>query len=331
MHNFAFTLIDRKDVFRMARHESADEGFYDYLTYPREFITYRWFKPLLVLVLTTLFAYVGTFACITLSTALAGNNTLIENVMSGHYYDSIDTYTPAGVILTLGSVAVILPALAIATRIVRDRPFSSYSTSRGGWKWPLFFKVFGVALVVYAVYLLINFALDPNQGSGVNQFTVAGAILCAILLPLQCMAEEYAFRGLIAQMVGSWFKVPVLGILVSSALFAAMHPYNVLGVLSTFATGVFFSLLAWRTGGLEASSAVHVVNNSIAFGLTGIGLTTITTDVTVASFITDIAVQAVILGAVLYLGKKYNWFKPVGDDVTPYNEAARHRLAEKQQ
>ena len=44
------------------------------------------------------------------------------------------------VIAMLLSIVLYLPALYIATRILKYRPFSSFSSSRGGWNWKLFFK-----------------------------------------------------------------------------------------------------------------------------------------------------------------------------------------------
>jgi hypothetical protein len=42
-------------------------------------------------------------------------------------------YSGPGLLMAVGGVAGMLPALALAERIVRGRPFSSYSSSRGGW------------------------------------------------------------------------------------------------------------------------------------------------------------------------------------------------------
>lgn len=313
----------------MAKHEKKTEGFYDYLTYPREFIAYQWFKPLIIAAILAVFMMLGTLICYNVSLFLTGSREFALSMARGGY-DNFNVFTAAGAILILGSMAFNLFGLYVASRIVRDRPFSSYSTSRGGWKWALFFKVFALCLALRGGLTLFGLAFSSNGGSG-NQFTVAGAILCIILAPLQCLAEEYLFRGFIAQTVGAWFKIPVLGIIVSSAAFAAMHPYNLYGVLSMFMAGVVFSYLAWKSGGLEASSAMHIVNNAIGFGVAGLGLTKIATEVTIGSVISQTVLQVIVMALVLYIGKKFHWFEPTGDEVTPFNEATRYRLAQKEQ
>ena len=299
---------------------------YDYLTYPREFVTYRWFKPLIVFAITVATLFAGTVACVCITALMTGSFSFATNVSSGGY-DTMSPYSAPGAILSLGSVSCALLGLVIATRIVRDRPFSSYSTSRGGWKWPIFFKVFGISIVALTIEIIISYFLDPAANG--NQFTLAGAIMCIILVPLQCISEEYLFRGLIAQAVGAWFKIPVLAIIVSSIIFASMHPYSIFGVISTFATGALFCILAWKTGGLEASSAMHVVNNSFAFGFAGLGFSKISTEVSFRDFFIQFVFELIVVAVVLYLGNKNNWFEPTGDGVTPFNEEAQKRLAQK--
>ena len=41
------------------------------------------------------------------------------------------------------------PAIYIASKIVRDRPFSSYSSSHGGWNWKLYLKCLSIPFAIY--------------------------------------------------------------------------------------------------------------------------------------------------------------------------------------
>ena len=88
--------------------------------------------------------------------------------------------------------------------------------------------------------------------------------------PLQAAGEEYLFRGWLNQAVGSYLAKPVLGAVVagglSSVLFALAHGQQDPWLfVDRLAFGVVASWLVWRTGGLEASIALHVMNNLGAF------------------------------------------------------------------
>jgi uncharacterized protein len=68
------------------------------------------------------------------------------------------------------------------------------------------------------------------------------------------------------QNVGSWFRHPMVGLVVSLAVsvsaFSAAHGSPdiwVLGSLGVFALTA--GIATWRTGGLEAGIAIHAVNN----------------------------------------------------------------------
>ena len=105
---------------------------YDYPTYGRQFPGYRWYKPILVLVITVVVNTILSIALHFIAAALTGADAIdLLSARSG--YDNLDSADSLHYILWLGSLALYTPALWIAARIVRDRPFSSYSSSRGGW------------------------------------------------------------------------------------------------------------------------------------------------------------------------------------------------------
>ena len=101
----------------------------DYTTYPREFITYKWYRPLLVLLLLAIFFFISDLLIIFCTAFATGDLNHILDLATGGY-DTLDAYTPVGVIVTLGSVAVMIPCLALANKIAGKRPFSSYTSSR---------------------------------------------------------------------------------------------------------------------------------------------------------------------------------------------------------
>jgi membrane protease YdiL (CAAX protease family) len=97
------------------------------------------------------------------------------------------------------------------------------------------------------------------------------AIFIVLLTPLQAAAEEYVFRGLLAQAIGAWVRFVPVAIIVPTILFASLHIYDVWGLLDVFVFGIAASLVVWRTGGLESAIAMHSVNNVAIFLLLASG------------------------------------------------------------
>ena len=87
------------------------------------------------------------------------------------------------------------------------------------------------------------------------------------------MAEEVFFRGYLMQALGSLVAKPWFGVVVSAVVFALLHSLNGLQNPPLFIDRLAFGLIAgwlvWRTGGLEAGIAAHVVNNVFAYAVAG--------------------------------------------------------------
>lgn len=298
---------------------------HEYPTYPRRFISYRWFKPILV-ALIFFVLYMGASVAIVVAGAVQqGGLDAIMNIAGS--YDSMDVASVSGILLNLGSLAIVIPILALVTLIVRDRPFSSYSSARGGWDWGVFGKMMLLALIVCGVPNVIWILLDHEPLD--NHFTVFTFLLLTVMGPLQCIAEEYLFRGLIMQTFGGWFRIPVIAVIGQALIFMSMHPYNLTGRLTILATGCMMGLMAWITRGIEASSAIHIVNNMVAFYVDGLGIGAIASEVSTLDLFVTLAVDAVYVLALLFLRKK-GWFDRVKkDDVAEFNERVRTKYAKK--
>ena len=298
---------------------------HEYPTYPRRFLSYRWFKPILVALL--FFAlYMGATVAMVVAGAIQQGG--IENVMDiAGGYDNMDVASIPGIMLNLGSLAIAIPILALAALIVRDRPFSSYSSARGGWDWGVFGRMMLLALLVCGVPNLIWVLLD--HGPLDNHFTVFTFLLLTVMGPLQCIAEEYLFRGLVMQTFGGWFRIPVIAVIGQALIFMSMHPYNLTGRLTILATGCMMGLMAWITRGIEASSAIHIVNNMIAFYVDGLGIGAIASEVSTLDLFVTLAIDTVYVLALLFLRKK-GWFDRIRrDDVAAFNEKVKIKYAKK--
>ena len=302
-----------------------------YATFPRQFLSYRWFKPILVALLTFVFVFVFQLILTAISAIWAGDLNFLSSL--GDSYESMDIFTGPGALLEFGAIGAILPALALATFIVRDRPFSSYSSSRGRWNWRAFAKCLGVAAALMAVITIVQIVLSPEEvGQPTILFSPTSLIVCLVLIPVQCLAEEYLFRGFVLQTVGSWTKLPIVGLLVSAAVFAAGHPYNAIGMIAVFANGIIWGIVVLKTHGLEASSAMHIVNNLLCFALCGFGISQLSSEVDLLSLVIDVLTCAAFAALVLIANKKLGWFTPSGngDGVAEYNKRVLEKRERKQ-
>ncbi len=74
--------------------------------------------------------------------------------------------------------------------------------------------------------------------------------------------EELMFRGLLQPLFKNWTKSIHLGILITAALFSAIH-FDLNGFLPRMAIGMAFGYLFYWTGNLWITILAHFINNSI--------------------------------------------------------------------
>ena len=288
----------------------------EYYTYPRKLENYKWGKPLLTCLLLLviygvfLIALFGVVAGLVL---LSGGNPIEFFGSFAGGYDTMDVYSAPGTLVSLGNIAIFIPALILAMKISKERPFQTLTSSRGGWNKNFFKKALLIAFVVNGIPQIVIVALDGGFSRLNFRYTIPGFILFLLLLPLQCMAEEYLFRGFIGQTVASWFKNPVIAMIVSTIVFMIMHGYNGLGQIGVFICGLALFVLIWYTKGLEASCAFHIVNNFFAFLLSGIGADALSSNTEAKSLVIETIINILFVAAVIILDKKKNWFD-LGDN-----------------
>ncbi len=258
---------------------------------------YRWWKPLLVGVLGVVYYF-------TLSTAwtmpfmpyLIESGMLDLTDLSAMSALLLDTQKPISMLLSLGSVALILPAVLLAMLSVGLRPMGRvWSVAlRIRWRWIGRTLLPAVATLVVMNVVGIGIGWAVTGGSGEELFAPSeidmsaalwSGLIVLLLVPIQSTAEEVAYRGALVQSLGAWFggargasafarfvRGPWLPIAVSALAFAFSHFYDVWGWISVAGMGVVAAWLSWRTGGIEAAISLHVVNNLVAFGFMVFGL-----------------------------------------------------------
>ena len=273
----------------------------DFITLPASFENYKWYKPILVIIATIVMFAIFSGILIAVFSSIYGWNFILSMT---HGYEVMNT--EMGQIFTDLGVIILIPSLYIATKIVKDRPFSSYSSSRGGWNYKLYFKAMIIPIIIYIIFEAISIAI--NGAKGTNHFSLLFLFICIVLVPLQCIAEEYIFRGLIMQSFGSWFKNPILVLVIQAIIFAAAHGYNSLGIFEVFVSGLVMGFFAWKTNGLEVGAALHTVNNMIVALTVMFGLEMTSSTAKLNDVILAIVLEIILFAVMYYVGQKTNWF-----------------------
>lgn len=285
-----------------------DREISEYIYFPRTFEKYKWYKPILVLIVGLIISFIFQLLIVFIFNLIYGWDFILQIANGG--YEVLNT--EGGQIFTDLGVIILIPALYLATKIVKDRPFSSYSSSRGGWNYKLYFKALIIPFILYMLFEAVDIAIEGPKG--VNHFTILFFIICLILVPLQCIAEEYIFRGLFMQTLGSWFKIPVLAILIQAIIFALAHGYNTFGIIEVFISGLIFGFFAWKTNGIEVSSALHTANNLTLSVFVMFGFTSTTSTPQFNDFAISIVFEIILFIIMYYIGKKTDWFGEIKEN-----------------
>jgi membrane protease YdiL (CAAX protease family) len=240
---------------------------------------YRWWKPLLVGLIGAAL-YLLALLLVIVALIVGGLvSPALQSAVDGFFSDPTtpDLNDPFTFTLTMGSIILMLPALLIATLLLGTRPIGLLSSVAGRIRWRWLGLCLGLALAIYLVGYLVYFALTALRGEPVvvsvgNPGIPLLFVLIVLLVPLQAAAEEYVFRGYLMQTIGGWLRHPAFAILLPVPLFVLGHTYDLLGQIYIGVFAVVAGWLSWRTGGLEAAIALHIVNNAVLSVLGSVGL-----------------------------------------------------------
>lgn len=243
--------------------------------------TYAWWRPLVavgVFVGFFLVAQILVAVIWVIGTILAGGGLDALSTTDDLLTAVTDVSNPLNLFLLLGSVGIMLPLVPLAMLCAGLRPVSlRHSVAfRIRWRWMLWCAIPALVITVLSTGLsflpLLWGEMPKPVPVDAGRFAVL-TVLIVLLVPIQSAAEEYVFRGLIMQTLGAWVRNPWFGILVSTVIFTVGHTqYEIWGMLSVGVMGFGFALVVWRTGGLEAGIAFHVVNNVVALTLLASGV-----------------------------------------------------------
>ncbi len=235
--------------------------FHQFLHTPRR----RWWKLPVALVVASIAWLIASFIASAPALVYDIVTRKIDWMDSAAMTAHLSTLTPALFLANNIGIALMIPCAWLGLIIYGQKPrWLSSVTGRLRWGWML--RLIGLITIPY----LILQTVDALLLSGLPDFSwkpYSLFMIASILLttPLQCAGEEYGTRGLINRVLASYGSPRVsfwIGAVGSSLVFMTLHvaadPY-----LNAFyfTFGMVACWMAWRTGGLEASIAMHVVNN----------------------------------------------------------------------
>jgi len=224
--------------------------------------SYRWWKPLLGLGVFSV-SYVALVLVLfvvpsSLAVGLGATDADLE-----------DQGSPLVFLLGNVSLAALIPCAMLTIWAVHGIRPGFLSSIRGRIRWSWLLACSGAAFVVVLAGLAVSFLIPVDPDAEMLDPTLAPlstfiALAAVIVLttPLQAAGEEYAFRGYIAQAISAWVRFPVVPIVITALLFAFAHgSQNLPLFLDRFVFGLVAGYLVVRTGGLEASIALHAIYN----------------------------------------------------------------------
>lgn len=251
---------------------------------------YRWWRPLVAVLLLVVFIVVTQviIAVVVMVAVFASGAVEITGLEDAAALEAAvlayfipDVANPISLVIGLGSVAIWLPLVPLALLCAGIRPagvatnIANSVTFRLRWRWMLLCAA--PAALVIGLSFAFSFGMAVIVGEPIGDFTtpigtyLVSFLLILLIVPFQAAAEEYVFRGVLFQAIGSWVRFIPVALVLTTVAFAALHIYDIWGLLDVATFGVAAIILTWRTGGLEAAISMHVLNNVVGLAAMGTG------------------------------------------------------------
>ncbi len=235
----------------------APRQYHEFWKAPR----YRWWRSLLALLmgLSGWFVVSGVIGLIGISIDVSLGNATLDD------FTNIDNVkvTPNFFLFNNLAIAAAIP-IAYLTQwaCTGQRPrWLSSVVGRIRWGWLLRCSL--VILPLYLVLVALDVFESPNLQVTKDTWFLIGVVL--LTTPLQAAGEEILLRGLVLRSIAGWLPRMAglaVGLVVNAAIFMSLHLAKDVWLNAFY---LFFALIAtvlvWRTGGIEAAVALHVVNN----------------------------------------------------------------------
>lgn len=304
-----------------------EEPRYEYHRLMRRNNNYAWWRPLALLGTATGFYVVLTVillaALMLVLFSSMGTQREPQNDQIMMAFDAMNLAEPSVFLFTMLSLIALIPVAYFAYMLLGPKPVGLLFSVTGRIRWKWLARCAGICVVLYALYFGLSFALEATGVLGSEQIPPESlpanplffALLVVLLVPFQALAEELIFRGLLMQTLGSWLKHPLFAILLPVPLFTFGHLYDVYGLLDVAFFAIVAGYLTWRTGGLEAAIAVHIINNVGLFLLAAAGTVDINaTQSSLSSLLTSLALTTLIAFVILKAAQRYPLDRSAGPE-----------------
>jgi len=182
-----------------------------------------------------------------------------------------DVTTPTSFLLNNLAISTDILLCPLIAWLFYRQGFGWFVSVVGRVRWRWLFIALGVFALGYAIEMLIEVVLAGPANYGFQELTpqpytwfMIGTII--LTTPLQSAAEEFQFRGLLSRLVAGIVPFRHVGLILSAVLtslgFMTLHFADDHWLqLNYFCVGLMMWWLAYRTGGIEAPIAFHIVNN----------------------------------------------------------------------
>lgn len=236
--------------------ESGESTTYDHVLWSG---SGRWRGVVAIILLIVSFFIVSTLitiAGVALDAALGNEQTAAMSL------------TPIALLAINLSLAAQIPIAVLLQRMLYGVRPGSLSSVAGRFRWRWLGRLALVIVPLYVVYGIVLLVIAPIGSVSIDAGSVALFLIVLISTPLQAAGEEYAVRGLVQRSASSWFRTARVALIVSTVVaavfFATVHansdPWQVAYYL---VFGIAASIATWGTGGLEAGTLVHSMNNLV--------------------------------------------------------------------
>lgn len=195
----------------------------------------------------------------------------IPSAMNGLSSDQIDVLWKQQHWQSAGNVAAAPAVIAVLWIAIRKagRGFTEYLALN--WPSPRETMIaFGIMVVVYFFEGLLTDLLVGTYQSNTTAYAVgggAGGLL--LMLVVGCIVapvlEELIVRGFIFRGWSQTFLGPIGAIVLTSILWSMVHPYDWLGRLDVFLTGLALGYFRWRWNSTWLAVIMHSTYNTVIF------------------------------------------------------------------
>ena len=190
---------------------------------------------------------------------------------SAYFTSAFAFERPSGMLGANLGIATLIPiawGLMAVVHRVRPRWLASVQPKI---RWKYLLICLAVATLALNGVLFLSALVSGLPSFGAQPGFWGFLVVILLTSPLQATAEEVFFRGYLMQALGSLVSQPWFGVVVSSVVFALFHgTQNLPLFLDRLIFGLLAAVLVWRTGGLEAGIAAHIVNNVFAYVFAGL-------------------------------------------------------------